>query len=437
MIRTVADLLSAVRAKEVLAIESFGDVGHPVMIGDMYEGLTKSLLERAIFEGLDVRVVDGKIRGRNEVLTSQIDCMVVVGEGRNLPFTDHYIYDLEQVIAVVEVKKSLYGAQLRSAYENLRSVSDAADERLLPRRTVTKPFRTITGVDVLSDEHLDALPRWQRAIFQNVVSGVLVPARIALGFYGFATEHSLRGGLIDYLSEQLPSDPTSPVAGFGPTSLPDLIISGNNAIVKLIGMPYAARVSDNAWPVLGSIRSNASLALLEVLWYRLSTRFGLSSSMFGEDLELEQINPLISATFHEDESGRAGWQYEMIDFSAEELDAAESFVPWQPFVLDKLQFAMVGYLCRHELLELKSAAADAIAAVFNVQPDVLISRSLASGLVFLDASGALRLNTDACLCAVDPVLGFVAADNHDGRFARWLAKRPAARETTESEQRGA
>ena len=56
-----------------------------------------------------------------------------------------------------------------------------------------------------------------------------------------------------------------------------------------------------------------------------------------------------------------------------------------------------------------------------------VERVLATGLVYLDPDGKLRLLTDACACAIDPDLGFVAAENNDGRFERWLVRRTKIR----------
>jgi hypothetical protein len=427
MIKTVVELLDALRDRELLAIERFADVKHPVLIGDMYEGLTKALLSRAVFRNLDLRVVDGLIRGAGGALTDQQDCMIVVGGGSRLPNTEHFIYDMSQVVAVVEVKKTLHSAQLRDAYENLHSIAGSAEDQLLPRQRVTKPFRTITGVDVASEQAVDLLPRWQRALYQNIIGNVLLPARIALGFYGFSSEYSLRDGFARFLTSQLPTQEGMPISGFGPTSLPDLIVAGRNAIVKLNGMPYAARSDHDAWVLAGSIRDNATVALLEVIWYRLSTKFELGSSMFGEDLELEQVNPLIVARFRAIDDGRAGWEYEIVDISKGELASMSSVVPWQPFILDGLQFALVSYLCKHEELLLEGDKANDFCLSLDITRSALAARAISSGLIYCDTANTLRLNTDECLCSVDPELGYVAADNHDGRFARWLARRTVNR----------
>lgn len=82
------------------------------MIGDMYEGLTRDLLSRSLFADLDLRVVTGKVRIDANTYSSQIDAMVVIGDGEQMPFSQHYLYPPEQVVAAIEVKKTLYGLEV-------------------------------------------------------------------------------------------------------------------------------------------------------------------------------------------------------------------------------------------------------------------------------------------------------------------------------------
>jgi hypothetical protein len=64
MIRTLADLLNALISKETARLEECSsELSHAGLIGDMYEGLTKDILNRSLFEQHDIRVVDGQIRG--------------------------------------------------------------------------------------------------------------------------------------------------------------------------------------------------------------------------------------------------------------------------------------------------------------------------------------------------------------------------------------
>jgi hypothetical protein len=121
MISTVTDLLEALRHKEVQLLDK-QDITHAPTIGRMYEGLTRKILEKTFPEGLDLRVVSGFITNSRGDLSKQIDCMLVSGEGERIPYTDDYKYHIQNVIAVVEVKKNLYSSDLDSAYKNLITV---------------------------------------------------------------------------------------------------------------------------------------------------------------------------------------------------------------------------------------------------------------------------------------------------------------------------
>ena len=62
IIKTISDLLLAIRDKGILEIEPYLKVKHGPTIGNMYEGLTKKIAEKSIFKGLDLKVVSGKIQ---------------------------------------------------------------------------------------------------------------------------------------------------------------------------------------------------------------------------------------------------------------------------------------------------------------------------------------------------------------------------------------
>ena len=68
MITSFAEFLEQLQAKEaeLLAAEA---VQHAPTIGDMYEGLTRELVERAIPKKLNLRLVDGFVLGFGEVVT--------------------------------------------------------------------------------------------------------------------------------------------------------------------------------------------------------------------------------------------------------------------------------------------------------------------------------------------------------------------------------
>ena len=74
MITSFAAFLESLQAKEA-AILAEENVKHAPTIGDMYEGLTKELLERAIPPNLGLRLVDGFVIGVDGKPGNQIDAL--------------------------------------------------------------------------------------------------------------------------------------------------------------------------------------------------------------------------------------------------------------------------------------------------------------------------------------------------------------------------
>ena len=114
-IKNIADLLNEIFKSNVLKAENYledNGTKHPVLIGDIYEGVTADLLRRTLFEELNLKVVTGQVRLHNGELSNQIDCIIVKGNPQKMPFTDKYECCIDDVIAVIEVKKTLYKDEL-------------------------------------------------------------------------------------------------------------------------------------------------------------------------------------------------------------------------------------------------------------------------------------------------------------------------------------
>src|SRR5438105_1073518 len=115
MISTLANLLQGIREAEAKKLGDI-DIRHGPTIGDMYEGLTRDILDRAIPPSLDLQLVEGFVEGVNGEQSNQTDIMLVKGKGRPVPYTDSMIWDIRNVLAVIEVKKTLYGDDLADAF---------------------------------------------------------------------------------------------------------------------------------------------------------------------------------------------------------------------------------------------------------------------------------------------------------------------------------
>jgi hypothetical protein len=425
MIQTVADLLDELRAKEQDALARYGEVGHQGMIGDMYEGLTRSLLEKGLFTGLDLRVVTGKVRLDDGIYSRQIDAMVVLGEGERMPYSEHLLYAPDQVIAVIEVKKTLYSDALDESYQNLLSLRHQNFLRGARASRLKFAYRRIADGELPDDMDLSRLPWEKEMIAHALMWDVALPVRVVFGYGGYKSEKTLRDGFVDYLNRVLAEySAAGGAAGYGPASLPSLIISGHSSLVKLNAMPYSVRHNggDGSWLVYGSYRERPGLLLLELLWTRLASLRIVPVDVFGDDMDLEAINPLLYAKPHRT-SERGGWLYELVDLSNDELREPQPVAAWAPTPLTDAEAVLMMYLCQHGSLDTSTDEfwrdySQAHAADL----DSSLSRLRLAGIAAVDHQGILRLLTEQCAVVCHPQLGYLAGENSTGRLTRWVAR---------------
>ncbi|HDR8134167.1 TPA: hypothetical protein QCY89_004778, partial [Bacillus cereus] len=227
MIENILDLLEALKEKGINEIEPFLKVKHGPMIGNMYEGLTKKILETAIFKELDLKVVTGKIFNKNGDMSNQIDCMIVEGEGEKLPYSDEYLWDIRNVIAIIEVKKNLYSDELESAYLNLKSAADLKlPEENMKISLLRDSYKSIVHEELPLHNDVEKLPFHKQMIYHSLVMDSYIPARIIFGYTGYKGEHNLREAFVKYLKENLNQK------GFGVVSFPNLVICDEYSLIK-------------------------------------------------------------------------------------------------------------------------------------------------------------------------------------------------------------
>lgn len=419
MIETVADLLSALRDREIALLDR-QEIKHAPTIGDMYEGLTREMVERAVFKGHDLRVVEGFISNESGGMSKQIDCMVVQGAGRPIPYTSHYVYDIRQVLAVVEVKKKLFSADMIDAYQNLRSLLKAFQPKGAGR-LFRHAYRGIVMTEPPTGDDAESLPYPLQQVYNTLLIESVLPARIALGYHGFASEYSLRNSFVEYLIAHGSNDSVRH-EGFGPVSMPDLIIVDDKALVKLNGMPFSHPLRRSGeWPLYGSFSGNVMRYLLEILWTRISYRLALGSEMFGEDLTRESVSLLIDAMAYD--TPFQGWGYTFFDLSPQDLAARPPDAEWEPVELSELQFRVLAEMYAGKQIAVATDA-DFRLRIASTGEDVnnFVLDLCQTGLVYVTSNGFLDFLTEEGVIALLQDGRFVAAENLSGRFERWLKK---------------
>lgn len=421
MISTVSDLLHQLQEKEKKALHSFGAVGHQGMIGDMFEGQTRKLLDYALFDGLDLRVVEGKVKFDEASYSRQIDAMIVRGDAERMPNTEHFLYPPSQVIAVIEVKKTLYGTALDDAYQNLRSVHSESFLKGVSASSLRYAYRKVAQSELPKDLDMSKLS-WERGMQAKALMwDVALPIRIVFGYDGFRNEATLRAGLIAYLEKVVESGTSS---GYAPANFPSLIICGNSSLVKLNGMPFSAQSEDpHEWPLIASYGRSPLTLLLEVIWTRLSMARLIGTSVFGEDLNIEQLNPLLFAgPIRIGEKG--GWNYTWTTFTKAQLSSASSTRAWEPTRLTDNEAVLVQHLCTHIEIDTRTSQLwSEWSTHYDGDIDEFLERLRYDGLAARNEHGVITLLTEQCTIAALPDGSFVAGDNNNGRLKRWILAR--------------
>ncbi len=240
---------------------------HGPTIGKMYEGLASDILGRAIPESLGLQLQHGIIHDGTGRMTGEIDCMLVKSSGEKIPYTDSYKWHVKDVIAVIEVKKTLYSADLKDSFEHLRGVADnygayvqSDDENakfnIGPAR---KAFSEATGIVPPEHSKVEALGIYMEMLYHTFVMEHLSPIRIVLGYHGFKKESSLREALVSFIEENQMTH------GFGVGSFPQLIVCGNYSLIKMNGYPYSAPMDSEFWNFFASSNANPILLILEFI----------------------------------------------------------------------------------------------------------------------------------------------------------------------------
>jgi hypothetical protein len=400
--------------KGINEIEPYLKIGHNPTIGDMYEGLTKQLMERTIFKGLNMNVVSGKITNDTGDLSKQIDCMIVMGEGTNIPYTDEYIYNVSDVIAVIEVKKNLFANELSDAYDNLKSVTDIAKPKSDMRINMLRDaFTGISKMPLPEYEKVNKLGIKHQMLYHSLICECFLPIRVIFGYEGFASESSLRNKFIEFLSAQI-NQQNGMAKGFGAVSLPNLIIAKENSLIKTNGMPYTITFEesdDYCW--IASYRKNPLLLFLELLWTRLTYFYDIPTNIFGDSLTNESLMPLLEVCGKEH-----GWEYRIMQ--EESFGNLDDDVNWSPSIVSHTEFVLLNELCTKGSVYIDKGLEDFI----DSQGEELqyIIRHLNSERLVYCENNVLKLLTKNCKCVVVPNFGYCAADDYDGRFSRWISQ---------------
>ena len=422
MINTIADLLKAFSDIENQRLKE-QNISHPPTIGAMYEGLTAEILQKSIFDGLNLVVSKSSfIKGSK----TEFDVILAEGEGERIPHTDRFVYTPEQVLVVIQVKKSFYAKDLSDSYENLMRIPnlylDVAPEEYMARLATDSVHHTLQRC--ITDYDEGKLSLEEEYVYHSLVSQAQLPITIVIGYNGLKSEASLREKYYEYLEGMISSE-TDVKMGYGPNSFPSLLICGGNSIVKMLGTPYNAPLKqspDGWWAFTASSHYNPMFFFLDMIWSKLSYKYKLPPYIFGDDLETPKMTPFLLGRITK-KGDRMGWIYYYNDVDEHELNSINGTVEWHPTYLDEIQYRVMNLLCidgELDFSEIPSIEKDA--QVFGYETlDTLIQSLCDTGMVARVDANRVRLISSHCqVMMIDDK--YIMGENTSGRFDNWLIK---------------
>jgi hypothetical protein len=326
---------------------------HMPTLGSAYEEITKQGIDQkfAIPKNLDLSVVSGFASIGGQILPEQIDCMLVHGQGERYGLTEQYIHDIENILCIFEVKKTLKKADYIDAIEHLASIRKKfaehfeyklIHERYEPDITVARSnFSQITGK--IAPEHylgIHELPEHDGILFYCLVQESLAPVSIIHGYDGYRTESGLRNAFIDILEEKR----NESYSGIGIPSIPSLVTSNQYCLIKGNGVPFLTINDKNEWVAISSARHNPAKLILELIWSKISCHFDIKMP-WGDGLHMDNIEPLLVAKAVR-VGDKAGWMYNSIDFKEKRLKRDDNNV-WEPATIGKAEMSAINIMAAH------------------------------------------------------------------------------------------
>lgn len=422
MINTLADLLKEFSEKENLRLKEL-DITHPPTIGSMYEGLTADILHKALFKGLNLIIAKSSfIKGSKK----EFDVILAEGEGKPVPYTDKFIFAPQQVLVVIQVKKSFNAKEIGDSYENLMQIPDLyidlKAENYMCRLATDSIHNTLQRS--INEYQQGEFSLEEEYVYHSLVTAAKLPLTIVLGYNGLKSEASLREKYYEYLLGRI-STKDGIIKGYGPNNFPSLLVCGENSIVKLAGTPYNAPLKNSPkgwWDFMASTHMNPMYLFLDMLWTKLSYKYQLPSVIFGDDLESPKMTPFLSCQITM-QGDMMGWNYLYHDFEKKDLESNEGTIEWEPFYIDDIQFRVMNILCacgEFDFAEVPVIEKDALKAGYE-SLDALIKSLCDTGMVARVDQNKIRLISRGCqvmMIGDKNIMG----ENNSGRMDNWLMK---------------
>ncbi|MGE8174996.1 DUF6602 domain-containing protein [Pseudomonas fluorescens] len=426
MIRKASELLEEFIEVEKRKLRGF-DMPHMPTLGSAYEEITKQGIYQdfAIPKNLDLRVVSGFICVGGVMLAEQIDCMLVHGEGERYGLTGQFKYDVEKVLCIFEVKKTLRKADYVDAMEHLANIrrrfAENFEERLINEgyepdiTNARRRFSQLTG-KVAPEKYLDIhhLSSTDGMLFYVLVQESLAPITIIHGYEGYKTENGLRSVFSDILEEAWKSGDRR----LGIPSIPTLVTSNDFCLVKGCGIPFLVMQNKDEWVPVFSTRHNSAKLILELIWSKIGTYFN-AKMPWGDGLHMDSVQPLLIARAGEID-GVGGWIYNTKEFKEKHMEREDDNL-WSPSAVGKAEVSAIDIMAMHGgYLSLDHDMNEYLVKMHGVTVDQVAEVLIKTRLFMIDGECIRPIHPQTFLITNEDESGFVAYEVE--RFDLWCAE---------------
>ncbi|MDY3695767.1 MAG: DUF6602 domain-containing protein [Proteus mirabilis] len=427
MINKASELLELFVKEET---KKLSDIKMPHMptLGSAYEEITKSAIDREFIipKDLDLSVVSGFVSINGEVLPEQIDCMLVHGTGKRYGLTKEYFYDIENILCIFEVKKTLTKSDFENAIDHLASIrrkfADYFEEKIDKEKYepdityACDTYSRITGK--MAPKHyseINNLPLSDALLFYCLVQDSLAPLSIIHGYGGYKTESGLRKAFIDILEGKKKLG-----KGFAIPSFPSLVTSNQYCLLKGNGFPFLFMNGKGAWVSTVSMRYNVAKVILEIIWSKISRRFNIEWS-WDDGLYMDNAHPLLIAEPIQDGSD-VGWNFNSIEPKDKFLQRKDD-KEWEPSRLNKAELSIINLIAAYGgVLYIDDDLNEYTKKNFHMTADEICEKLIFTRLFMKSYDGTYirPINMSTYILTLDSDTGYASFERE--RFDLWCEK---------------
>jgi len=402
------------------------EMPHMPTLGSAYEEITKQGIDQnfAIPKHLDLSVVSGFVSIGGEMQPAQIDCMLVHGKGVRYGLTEQYIYDIENILCIFEVKKTLRKPDYSDAMDHLASIrrkfAEHFEHKLINEgyepdiTSARRHFAQITG-KIAPERYsgIHGLSESDGILFYCLVQESLAPVTIIHGYDGYKTESGLRKVFVDILEEKKEAG-----AGFGIPSIPSLVTSNQHCLVKGNGVPFLAIKDEDKWVAVFSTRHNSAKLILELIWSKISCHFDIKMP-WNDGLHMDSIEPLLIAKAVRI-GDEAGWMYNSVEFKEKRLKRDDDNI-WEPAILGKAEISAINIMAmRGGYLPLDEGMNEYLTRTYNAMAVEVGQNLIATRLFMRDGEYIRPIHAYTHVITLDDNTGYASSERD--RLDLWCDK---------------